>query len=116
MATRACQSWTKCLCLTCKKYVAVFQCQPIGDCLCTLPWPCINAHCCYALAAYGMQELRAGTWLNISLLAGGGLSGTLYYMFQHHPDDPNRPLIDYRLSLVLTPSVLVGSTIGASLT
>ena len=63
-----------------------------------------------------MQELHAGTWLNMSLLAGGGLSGTLYYMFQHHPDDPSRPLIDYRLSLVLTPSVLVGSTVGASLT
>ncbi len=93
-----------------------FQCQPIGDCSCTLPWPCISAQCWYALAAYGMQELRAGTCLNISLLAGGGLSGTLYYMFQHHPDDPNRPLIDYRLSLVLTPSVLVGSTIGASFT
>ena len=44
--------------------------------------------------------------------AGGGLSGTLYYLFQRHPNDKSRPLIDYRLSLVLTPSVLVGSTAG----
>ncbi|KAK9835054.1 hypothetical protein WJX81_007428 [Elliptochloris bilobata] len=56
--------------------------------------------------------VKAAAALSSAVVAGGGLSGTLYYITQCHPCDPRRPLIDYRLSLVLTPSVLVGSSIG----
>jgi len=81
---------------------------------CLQPWSLVRVSGRFAPHCRGAR--RAGApcgGLQRAGAAGGGLSGTLYYMRQHHPDDPQRPLIDYRLSLVLTPSVLVGSTIGS---
>lgn len=43
---------------------------------------------------------------------GGALGSVACVVQQHHPADPRRPLIDYSLALVLTPTLLLGCNTG----
>lgn len=46
------------------------------------------------------------------LQQGGALGSVACTLGQHHPTDPQRPLIDYRLALVITPTLLLGCNTG----
>lgn len=43
---------------------------------------------------------------------GGALGSVACVVRQRHPADPRRPLIDYSLALVLTPTLLLGCNTG----
>ena len=48
-------------------------------------------------------------------MASASLAGALKSIFDSHPDDPAKPVVDYSLALILSPGMLIGSSIGRHL-
>lgn len=47
-----------------------------------------------------------------AIITGGSVAGALFALFQVHPLQPDKPLIDFDLALLLIPSLLLGTSIG----
>jgi len=63
----------------------------------------------------GFAAVQA-TALSLATIGGSSLANLWLYARRHHPDASRpRPLIDYESALLLTPSLLAGTTIGVTL-
>ncbi len=51
--------------------------------------------------------LKSATSISQALITAGGLVSVLLNLFKRDPHDASRPLIDFQVALVLTPTVLV---------
>ena len=47
-----------------------------------------------------------------AIITGGAIAGASFALFQVHPLQPDKPLIDFDLALLLIPSLLLGTSIG----
>ena len=47
-----------------------------------------------------------------AIITGGAIAGAAFALFQSHPLQPDKPLIDFDLALLLIPSLLLGTSIG----
>ena len=65
-----------------------------------------------ALLAFPVKEATA---LSQAVITGGALGSVSYCISRSHPRDSQRPLIDFDLALVLTPSLLWGVNAGVLL-
>ena len=45
-------------------------------------------------------------------MAASSLAGAITNGLIAHPDDPSKPVVDYSLGLILSPGMLMGSSIG----
>ena len=54
---------------------------------------------------------KEATFLSYCLLFGGCLSNSLLLLFKKHPTK-SIPIIDYNITLIINPSVLLGTNIG----
>lgn len=53
------------------------------------------------------------TALSLATISGGSVANLITYMRRFHPTpEPKRPLIDYDASLLFTPALLAGTTLG----
>ena len=60
-------------------------------------------------------SVKSAAALSQSCVAGGCLGGTLYSIMQRNPIFDSRPMIDYSLTLVLMPALVLGINIGVML-
>eukprot|EP00887_Chlorella_sp_A99_P003711 scaffold7.g3711.t1 len=56
--------------------------------------------------------IKDATALSQAAITGGALGAVLCSYGQRHPSDGRRPLIDYELALITTPTLLLGCTSG----
>ncbi|KAI8106385.1 hypothetical protein M9435_000929 [Picochlorum sp. BPE23] len=59
--------------------------------------------------------VKSAAALSQSCVAGGCLGGTVYSIMQRNPLTDSRPMIDYSLTLVLMPALVLGMSIGVML-
>ncbi|WPT16204.1 Sulfite exporter TauE/SafE family protein 4 [Picochlorum sp. SENEW3] len=59
--------------------------------------------------------VKSAAALSQSCVAGGCLGGTVYSITQRNPLTDSRPMIDYSLTLVLMPALVLGMSIGVML-
>ena len=71
----------------------------------------IELHACCPLALAGVPAAVA---LSQATMCAAAFSGAVASGFSSHPDDPKKPIVDYDLALILSPGMLMGSSIGAS--
>lgn len=50
--------------------------------------------------------------LSQATMAASALAGAFANALMPHPDNPSKPVVDYNLGLVLSPGMLMGSSIG----
>lgn len=60
-------------------------------------------------------SVKSAAALSQSCVAGGCLGGTIYSIMQRNPLTDSRPMIDYSLTLVLMPALVLGMSIGVML-
>lgn len=59
--------------------------------------------------------VKGATSLSQATITGGSLAAVAISMTKTHPVDPTKPLIDYTLSLLLLPVLLLGVSLGEEL-
>ena len=57
-------------------------------------------------------SVKMSTALSQAVIAGGALGSTAYALSRRHPLDRKRPLVDFELTLMLTPMLLLGVSAG----
>ncbi len=57
-------------------------------------------------------SVKMSTALSQAVIAGGALGSTAYALWRRHPLDRKRPLVDFELTLMLTPMLLLGVSTG----
>ena len=63
----------------------------------------------------GHAGVKGAAALSQAVIAGGALAGVGVTLHKKHPYDPNKPLIDFDLALMLLPVILLGVSVGALL-
>eukprot|EP00971_Amphidinium_carterae_P010330 204106-Amphidinium_carterae.1 len=61
------------------------------------------------------MEPKAATAVSQAMLAGGASAALFKNLLAAHPADPNKPLIDFDLALLLAPSLMAGASVGSLL-
>ncbi len=59
-------------------------------------------------------SVKMSTALSQAVIAGGAVGSTAYALSRRHPLDRKRPLVDFELTLMLTPMLLLGVSGGGS--
>eukprot|EP01025_Chloroclados_australasicus_P003060 TRINITY_DN10705_c0_g3_i5.p1 TRINITY_DN10705_c0_g3~~TRINITY_DN10705_c0_g3_i5.p1 ORF type:complete len:587 (+),score=69.70 TRINITY_DN10705_c0_g3_i5:168-1928(+) len=57
-------------------------------------------------------SMKSSTGLSQVVVTGGAIASVTFNLFQSHPSCKGRALIDFELSLILTPTILFGISLG----
>ncbi|KAK9862471.1 hypothetical protein WJX84_009881 [Apatococcus fuscideae] len=66
-------------------------------------------------AAIMQWGVPAAVALSQATMCAAAFSGAVASGFSSHPDDPKKPIVDYDLALILSPGMLMGSSVGVLL-